>query len=113
MARLGLAQAVRDCVEQTFERWDGKGVPKGAKEEEILVTSRLVTLADVIEVFHRAGGTDRRLPGRDHPAGTGTSTARARRRTGNSGVSARVPPPNSVRNRPGDRGRERGRSVTA
>ena len=58
MARLGLAQAVRDCVEQTFERWDGKGVPKGAKEEEILVTSRLVTLADVVEVFHRAGGTD-------------------------------------------------------
>ncbi|MGO8894440.1 MAG: HD domain-containing phosphohydrolase [Streptosporangiaceae bacterium] len=57
-ARLGLAQGVRDCVEQTFERWDGKGVPKGAKEEEILVTSRLVTLADVVEVFHRAGGTD-------------------------------------------------------
>ena len=58
MARLGLAQAVRDCVEQTFERWDGKGDPKGAKEEEILVTSRLVTLADVVEVFHRVGGTD-------------------------------------------------------
>src|SRR5690348_4433464 len=29
-ARLGLAQPVRDSVEQTFERWDGKGVPKGA-----------------------------------------------------------------------------------
>jgi hypothetical protein len=27
-ARLGLAQQVRDSVEQTFERWDGKGVPK-------------------------------------------------------------------------------------
>lgn len=57
-ARLGLAQRVRDSLEQTFERWDGKGVPKGAKEEEILVTSRLVTLADVVEVFYRAGGTD-------------------------------------------------------
>jgi HD domain len=56
MARLGLAQTVRDCVERTFEGWDGKGVPKGAKEEEILVTSRLVTLADVVEVFHRVGG---------------------------------------------------------
>jgi HD-GYP domain-containing protein (c-di-GMP phosphodiesterase class II) len=56
-ARLGLSQRVRDSVEQTFERWDGKGVPKGAKGEEILVTSRLVTLADVVEVFHRAGGT--------------------------------------------------------
>jgi HD-GYP domain-containing protein (c-di-GMP phosphodiesterase class II) len=57
-ARLGLGQRVRDSVEQTFERWDGKGTPKGAKGEEILVTSRLVTLADVVEVFHRAGGTD-------------------------------------------------------
>jgi HD-GYP domain-containing protein (c-di-GMP phosphodiesterase class II) len=57
-ARLGLAQPVRDSVEQTFERWDGKGVPKGAKGEEILLTSRLVALADVIEVFHRGGGTD-------------------------------------------------------
>jgi HD-GYP domain-containing protein (c-di-GMP phosphodiesterase class II) len=57
-ARLGLPQQVRDSVEQTFERWDGKGVPKGVRGEEILVTSRLVTLADVVEVFHRAGGTD-------------------------------------------------------
>ena len=57
-ARLGLAQRVRDSVEQTFERWDGKGVPKGASGEEILIASRLVTLADVVEVFHRAGGTD-------------------------------------------------------
>ena len=57
-ASLGLPQQVRDSVEQTFERWDGKGVPKGVKGEEILVTSRLVALADVVEVFHRAGGTD-------------------------------------------------------
>jgi HD-GYP domain-containing protein (c-di-GMP phosphodiesterase class II) len=57
-ARLGLSQRVRDTIEQTFERWDGKGVPKGAKGEEILVTSRLVTMADVVEVFQRAGGTD-------------------------------------------------------
>ena len=57
-AQLGLPQRVRDSVEQTFERWDGKGVPKGAKGEQILLTSRLVTLADVVEVFHRAGGTE-------------------------------------------------------
>ena len=56
--RLGLPQRVRDSVEQTFERWDGKGVPKGARGEQILLTSRLVALADVVEVFHRAGGTD-------------------------------------------------------
>jgi HD-GYP domain-containing protein (c-di-GMP phosphodiesterase class II) len=57
-ARLGLRQRVRDSIEQTFERWDGKGVPKGARGEEILLASRLVALADVVEVFHRAGGTD-------------------------------------------------------
>ena len=55
-ARLGLSQPVRDCIEQTFERWDGKGVPKGARGEEILVPARLVALADVVEVFQHAGG---------------------------------------------------------
>jgi hypothetical protein len=45
-------------VEQTFERWDGKGVPNGARGEQILLVSRLVTLADVVEVYHRSGGTD-------------------------------------------------------
>ncbi len=57
-ARLGLPQRVRDSVEQTFERWDGKGVPKGVRGAEILLTSRLVALADVTEVYHRAGGVD-------------------------------------------------------
>src|SRR5207248_67479 len=55
---LGLAQPVRDSVEQTFERWDGKGDPKGAEGEEILLTSRLVNLADVVEVFHRIDGVE-------------------------------------------------------
>jgi HD-GYP domain-containing protein (c-di-GMP phosphodiesterase class II) len=57
-ARLGLAQRIRDSVEQTFERWDGRGDPKGARGEQILLTSRLVALADVVEVYHRAAGTD-------------------------------------------------------
>jgi HD-GYP domain-containing protein (c-di-GMP phosphodiesterase class II) len=56
-ARLGLGQRVRDCVEQTFERWDGRGAPRGMRGEEILLTSRLVCLADVTEVYHRAAGT--------------------------------------------------------
>jgi HD-GYP domain-containing protein (c-di-GMP phosphodiesterase class II) len=56
MQRIGLDQLVRDTVEQSFERWDGRGIPKGASGSEILVTSQLVSLADVVEVFHRAGG---------------------------------------------------------
>ena len=56
--RLGLDAPVRDSVEQTFERWDGHGVPRGAKGADILVTSQLVNLADVVEVFHRGGGVE-------------------------------------------------------
>jgi HD-GYP domain-containing protein (c-di-GMP phosphodiesterase class II) len=58
MERLRLDRLVRDTVEQTFERWDGRGVPKGLKGDEILVTSRLVNLADVVEVFHQAHGVE-------------------------------------------------------
>jgi HD-GYP domain-containing protein (c-di-GMP phosphodiesterase class II) len=57
-ARLGLAQQVRDCVEQTFERWDGRGAPKGASGEQILTSARIISLADVSSVYHRAGGVD-------------------------------------------------------
>ncbi len=58
MERLGLSQVIRDSVGQTFERWDGKGEPEGAKGEGVLLPSRLVNLADVVEVFHHAGGLD-------------------------------------------------------
>jgi HD-GYP domain-containing protein (c-di-GMP phosphodiesterase class II) len=57
-ARLGLPQRVRDSVGQTFERWDGKGAPAEARGAQIRVAARLVNLADVVEVFHRAGGTE-------------------------------------------------------
>lgn len=64
-ARLGLGQRVRDCVEQTFERWDGRGAPRGMRGEEILLTSRLVCLADVTEVYHRAAGGRSTVPAVD------------------------------------------------
>ncbi len=57
-ARLGLGEKVRESLYQTFERWDGKGVPAEAKGEEIQMPARLVNLADVVEVFHRTGGVD-------------------------------------------------------
>jgi HD-GYP domain-containing protein (c-di-GMP phosphodiesterase class II) len=55
-AQLGLGQDVRDSLRQAFERWDGKGTPGEAKGDDISIASRLVSLADVVEVFHRAGG---------------------------------------------------------
>ena len=56
--RLGLGPDVREGLSQTFERWDGKGVPAEAKGNEILVPARLVNLADVVAVYHRSGGVD-------------------------------------------------------
>jgi HD-GYP domain-containing protein (c-di-GMP phosphodiesterase class II) len=55
---LGLSEEVRGAVQQTFERWDGKGAPVGAKGEEIAIMARIVNLADVLAVFHRVGGVD-------------------------------------------------------
>jgi HD-GYP domain-containing protein (c-di-GMP phosphodiesterase class II) len=56
--RLGLGEQVRRSVMQTYERWDGKGAPAGAKGDQILTTARIVNLADVVEVFYRIGGTE-------------------------------------------------------
>ena len=57
-ARLGLGDDVCTSLKQTFERWDGKYAPLGLKGEEILLTSRLIQLASVVEVFHRAEGVE-------------------------------------------------------
>jgi HD-GYP domain-containing protein (c-di-GMP phosphodiesterase class II) len=56
--QLGLDQRVRATLSQTFERWDGKGLPNGTKGEEILPAARIVNLADVLVVFHRIAGAD-------------------------------------------------------
>src|SRR5262249_32105698 len=53
--RLGLDAEVRHNLQQTFERWDGKG-PGRQKGEEINTIAALVNLADVVEVFHRTDG---------------------------------------------------------
>ena len=57
VTRLGLGENVRESLRQTYERWDGKGA-FGMKGEEIAVSSRLINLADVVEVFGRGGGVE-------------------------------------------------------
>ncbi|HET8979556.1 MAG TPA: HD domain-containing phosphohydrolase [Solirubrobacteraceae bacterium] len=54
--RLGLGDAVRDALQQVFERWDGRGDPGLLAGPQISRPVRLVQLADVVEVFHRQGG---------------------------------------------------------
>ncbi len=75
MDRVGLSRLVRSTVEQTYERWDGRGVPKGARGKDILLTSQLVNLADVAEVFHRAGGVEAAVSMARSRAGTQFSPA--------------------------------------
>jgi HD-GYP domain-containing protein (c-di-GMP phosphodiesterase class II) len=58
--RLGLGMDVRESLRQSYERWDGKG-PYGLKADAICLSSRLMTFADVIEVFHRTHGLDAAL----------------------------------------------------
>jgi HD-GYP domain-containing protein (c-di-GMP phosphodiesterase class II) len=56
--QLGLDAEIRDSLGQAFERWDGKGTPGLARGCAISLASRLVSLADVVEVFHRLGGVE-------------------------------------------------------
>jgi HD-GYP domain-containing protein (c-di-GMP phosphodiesterase class II) len=53
---LGLGELVCRSIEQSFERWDGRGAPHGARGDDIVTTARLVNLADVVEVYHGMGG---------------------------------------------------------
>ena len=56
-AKLGLGEQVRASLKQSYERWDGKGA-YGLRGDQIAVSSRLINLADVVEVFRRTGGID-------------------------------------------------------
>src|SRR6201987_400370 len=55
--RLGLGDDVREALRQSYERWDGKGA-YGLKGTDVVIASRLINLADVVEVFRRTGGVD-------------------------------------------------------
>jgi len=54
--RIGLPASVCDALRQSYERWDGKGVPNGIKGESIPLAARIVCVADVVEVHNHRGG---------------------------------------------------------
>src|SRR5215211_2969130 len=54
-AQLGLGEDVRESLGQSYERWDGTGW-MGCKGEELMLASRLINLADVVEVYQRSAG---------------------------------------------------------
>ena len=54
--RLRMSGNVVAGLGQTGARWDGKGMPHGLAGDEILLPVRIVQLAHVVEVHHRASG---------------------------------------------------------
>jgi HD-GYP domain-containing protein (c-di-GMP phosphodiesterase class II) len=59
--RLRFGASVRDPLQHTFARWDGKGVPRGISGEEIKIAARVLVVANYIEVEHRLRGVDSAL----------------------------------------------------
>ncbi len=53
--RLELGDEVRASLAQTFERWDGKGL-LSLRRDQILLSARLIHVADVATAFHRHHG---------------------------------------------------------
>lgn len=54
--QLGLPIETSEAVRQFFARWDGQGVPRGVRGEQIALVVRLFHVADVAEVHHRRHG---------------------------------------------------------
>ncbi|WP_033294821.1 HD domain-containing phosphohydrolase [Amycolatopsis jejuensis] len=56
--RLDLGEDVCRPLLQSFERWDGRGIPGAAGGAALDPAIRLVQLADNVEAFHHTAGTD-------------------------------------------------------
>ena len=57
--RMGLDRQVGEALAYMFERWNGQGLPNGARGEDIPVEIHIVHVADVVEVHLRTGGLER------------------------------------------------------
>ena len=56
--QLGLQAPVLDAIGASYEYWGGHGWPNGIKGDEIPLASRIVQLAEFVEVAHRIGGLE-------------------------------------------------------
>lgn len=53
--RLGMSDAVSEGLNQIYERWDGKGIPRGISGDEVSITALFGNFAHVVTVFHQRG----------------------------------------------------------
>ncbi|MBV9895809.1 MAG: HD domain-containing protein [Chloroflexi bacterium] len=56
--RLGLSASLIACLGQIYERWDGKGLPRKLKGEQVAQAVQIVTLAQDAVVWTRIGGAE-------------------------------------------------------
>lgn len=56
--RIGVGADVQAALAFTFERYDGGGLPAGARGDQIPLPVRVAQLADMAEVHHRSFGTE-------------------------------------------------------
>ena len=68
--RLGLDHDVRAALATNFERWNGKGLPSGAKATAIPVPMRIAQIAQELEVLARHDSIDTALATVRHRRGT-------------------------------------------
>jgi putative nucleotidyltransferase with HDIG domain len=68
--RLGMSEGVVHSLGQIYERWDGKGVPAGLREEAIRRVARVVQVAWRLAAHYALGGTDEALEAVRSRAGT-------------------------------------------
>ncbi len=56
--RLGFESSIVEALGQLYERWDGRGLPRGLEGEAIAPAVRVVAFAQDAITFHRLGGLD-------------------------------------------------------
>ncbi|MEO6125351.1 MAG: HD domain-containing phosphohydrolase [Ilumatobacteraceae bacterium] len=59
--QLGLSDQVRIGVQQSYARWDGKGVPRDLAGEALSLSARISHIAETCEVLGRTMGVDEAL----------------------------------------------------
>lgn len=55
--RLGCDASVQRALGDVFERWDGRGGPRGLHRDEIEIAARVAVLARDLDTFHSLGGS--------------------------------------------------------
>src|SRR3989442_12209 len=56
--RLGLGEGAVRALDEAYERFDGKGVPKGHSGESLSIVSRVLAVAETAAMFMRLPGGD-------------------------------------------------------